>query len=79
MLAAIGHNTGDNFAKTRLWMDGEGIELDVATLADWVGACTATLSPLVALLRSHVMAAERQHGDDTTAPVLATGRTTTGR
>lgn len=57
----------------------EGIELDVSTLADWVGACTATLSPLVMLLRAHVLAGERLHGDDTTVPVLATGRTTTGR
>jgi hypothetical protein len=57
----------------------EGIELDVSTLADWVGACTATLSPLVALLRAHVLAGERLHGDDTTVPVLATGRTTIGR
>ena len=57
----------------------EGIELDTSTLADWVGACTATLSPLVALIRAHVMAAERLHGDDTTVPVLARGKTTTGR
>jgi transposase len=49
----------------------EGIELDVSTLADWVGACTATLAPLVALIRAHVLAAERIHGDDTTVPVLA--------
>ena len=57
----------------------EGIELDVSTLADWVGACTATLAPLVALLRAHMLAGERLHGDDTTVPVLATGRTKTGR
>jgi transposase len=57
----------------------EGIDLDVSTLADWVGACTATLSPLVALIREHVLAAERIHGDDTTVPVLATGKTVTGR
>ncbi len=25
----------------------EGIDLDVSTLADWVGACTRTLAPLV--------------------------------
>jgi transposase len=29
----------------------EGIELDTSTLADWVGACTATLMPLVELIR----------------------------
>ena len=57
----------------------EGIELDTSTLADWVGACTATLSPLVELIRAHVLAAERLHGDDTTVPVLAKGKTTTGR
>ena len=57
----------------------EGINLDISTLADWVGACTATLSPLVTLIRGHVMAAERIHGDDTTVPVLAKGKTITGR
>jgi transposase len=57
----------------------EGIDLDVSTLADWVGACTATLSPLVALIRDHVLAAARIHGDDTTVPVLAKGKTVTGR
>jgi transposase len=57
----------------------EGIKLDVSTLADWVGACTATLSPLVTLLRAHVLAGERLHGDDTTVPVLAKGKTSTGR
>lgn len=32
----------------------EGIELEVSTLADWVGACAATLMPLVAAIRAHV-------------------------
>jgi hypothetical protein len=57
----------------------EGIDLDVSTLADWVGACTATLASLVTLIRAHVLAAERIHGDDTTVPVLAKGKTITGR
>jgi transposase len=57
----------------------EGIDLDVSTLADWVGACAATLAPLVTLIRAHVMAAERIHGDDTTVPVLVKGKTATGR
>jgi transposase len=57
----------------------EGIDLSVSTLADWVGACTAALSPLVALIRAHVMAGERIHGDDTTVPVLASPKTVTGR
>jgi transposase len=57
----------------------EGIELDVSTLADWVGACAATLAPLVALIRAHVLDGERIHGDDTTVPVLAKAKTTTGR
>jgi transposase len=40
----------------------EGIELDVSTLADWVGACTASLSPLLELIRRHVLAAARLPG-----------------
>jgi transposase len=57
----------------------EGIELDVSTLADWVGAGAATLAPLLELIRGHVLAAARLHGDDTTVPVLAKGKTITGR
>ncbi len=57
----------------------EGVEIDVSTMADWVGACTATLAPLITLIQAHVMAAGRIHGDDTTVPVLAKGKTATGR
>src|SRR5215212_9460866 len=57
----------------------EGIEIDVSTMADWVGAAAATLMPLVEAVRAHVFAAERLHGDDTTVPVLAKGRTRIGR
>src|SRR5712672_2484350 len=58
---------------------GEGIELSVSTMADHVGACAATLRPLYELIKAHVFAAERIHGDDTTVPVLAKGKTRTGR
>lgn len=57
----------------------EGIELEVSTLADWVGACSATLAPLLALIRRYVLSAQRLHGDDTTVPVLAKSKTVTGR
>ncbi|MGH8135936.1 MAG: IS66 family transposase, partial [Steroidobacteraceae bacterium] len=57
----------------------EGIDLDVSTLADWVGACAATLMPLVEEITEHVFTAERIHADDTTVPVLATGKCRTGR
>ena len=57
----------------------EGIALDTSTLADWVGACTATLAPLTALIKEHVLAGGRVHADDTTVPVLASSRTVTGR
>jgi transposase len=57
----------------------EGIDLDVSTLADWVGAAAATLMPLVEVIRAHVFAAERIHADDTTVPVLAKGKTRIGR
>ena len=57
----------------------EGVELDVSTLADWVGSSTAGLMPLVLAVRAHVFAAERLHGDDTTVPVLAKARTKIAR
>lgn len=52
----------------------QGIDLDVSTLADWVGACAATLAPIVKEIEKHVLAAERIHADDTTVPVLAKGK-----
>jgi transposase len=57
----------------------EGINLDVSTLADWVGAAAATLMPLVEVIQALVFAAQRIHADDTTVPVLAKGKTRTGR
>jgi transposase len=57
----------------------EGVPLSLSTLADQVGACTAALMPLWKRLEAHVLAAERLHGDDTTVPVLAKGKTDTGR
>jgi transposase len=57
----------------------EGVELSTSTLADQVGACAFALKPLHELIEAHVMAAERLHGDDTTVPVLAKGKTDTGR
>ncbi len=55
------------------------MDLSVSTLADWVGTCTATLMPLVALIEGHVLAADRLHGDDTTVPLMAKGKTVTAR
>jgi transposase len=56
----------------------EGIDLSLSTLADQVGACTTVLQPLHALIERHVLAAERLHGDDTTVPILAKGKTIKG-
>ena len=57
----------------------EGVDLSLSTLADHVGACARALAPLHALIEAHVFAAERLHGDDTTVPILAKGKTVTGR
>lgn len=37
----------------------EGAAIEVSTLADWVGACAASLQPIVARIRAHVFAAVR--------------------
>lgn len=57
----------------------EGVPLSLSTLADQVGAGCAVLEPLRERIERHVFAAERLHGDDTTVPVLAKGKTVTGR
>ena len=57
----------------------EGVLLSLSTLADQVGTCAGVLEPLFRLIERHVMAAGRLHGDDTTVPVLAKGKTSTGR
>ena len=57
----------------------EGIDLSLSTLADQVGACAAALKPIHSLIEAHVLSAERLHGDDTTVPILAKGKTDTGR
>ncbi len=57
----------------------EGVAMSLSTLADQVGGCCAVLAPLVGCIERHVFAAERLHSDDTTVPVLAKGKTDTGR
>jgi transposase len=57
----------------------EGVPLSLSTLADQVGAGCAALDPLLRRIEAHVFAADRLHGDDTTVPVLAKGKTVTGR
>ena len=44
-----------------------------------MGACAASLEPIIARIRTYVFAAERVHADDTTVPILAKGKTVTGR
>jgi hypothetical protein len=57
----------------------EGVPLSLSTLADQVGAASVALMPLYRRIEAHVLAAARLHGDDTTVPVLAKGKTDTGR
>ena len=57
----------------------EGVPLSLSTLADQVGAGATALLPIFHRIEAHVLAAERLHGDDTTVPVLAKGKTDTGR
>lgn len=59
----------------------EGIAIERATLADWVGHAAWWVMPLAALIGAHVMAAPIIHTDDTPIAVLApgNGKTRTGR
>lgn len=66
------HRQAERFAS-------EGVPLSVSTLADQIGATCAALMPIFHLMEGHTFAAERLHGDDTTVPVRAKGKTITGR
>jgi transposase len=57
----------------------EGVPLSLSTLADQVGAVCTVMQPVFERIEAHVLAAERLHGDDTTVPVLAKGKTDVGR
>jgi transposase len=57
----------------------EGVPISLSTMADAVGSSCAALEPVLKRIEAHVMTAERLHGDDTTVPVLAKGKTDTGR
>lgn len=57
----------------------EGVDISLSTLADQVGAGTVALEPIHSLIKAHVLAAERLHGDDTTVPLLVRGGTRQAR
>jgi transposase len=59
----------------------EGIELDRALMADWMGKVVFLLTPLAEAIGRHIRAGEVFHADDTTVPVLSPGlgKTATGR
>src|SRR5205807_8025164 len=42
----------------------EGVELDRSTLAEWVGAASALMQPLIEALGGYLLAAEKLHVDD---------------
>jgi transposase len=59
----------------------DGVELDRATMAEWMGRLSFLLQPLAEAIGRHVRAGTSLHADDTTVPVLdpGRGRTKTGR
>ncbi len=57
----------------------EGVPIALSTMADAVGSVCTELDPLRRMVEAHVMAGARLHADDTTVPVLAKGKTDTGR
>lgn len=59
----------------------EGVELDRATLAEWMTKMAELVDPLAEAIRKHVSQGDAVHADDTPVPVLDPGRgkTKTGR
>ena len=61
-------------------MARQGVEIDRATLANWVGRAAGHLKPIVDLQKQQLLTSARLFVDETTAKVLApsTGKTKTG-
>jgi transposase len=61
-------------------MARQGVEIDRATLANWVGRAAGYLKPIVALQKQQLLSGARLFVDETTAKVLApkTGKAKTG-
>ena len=59
----------------------EGVELDRALMADWMGKVVFLLTPLAEAIGRHIRAGQVFHADDTTVPVLSPGlgKTAIGR
>ena len=57
----------------------EGVPIALSTMADAVGAVCQALEPIRRRIEAHVFSAERLHGEDTTVPVLASGKTDVAR
>lgn len=59
----------------------DGVDLDRALLAEWVGKAAALMAPLIEKIEAHVLAGQVLFADDTPVPVLEPGRgkTKTGR
>jgi len=58
----------------------EGMELPRSLLAEWVGQTATLMQPLLDAIKTHVLAADKLHADDTPVPVLTgLGKTKQGR
>lgn len=56
-----------------------GIAIAESTLCDWTSQSAQLLKPLIELMRDDMLKESHLYGDDTTVPVLASGKTKTGR
>lgn len=48
-------------------------------MADWMGTISVARKPMVNIVETDILTVQRLHVDDTPVPVLAKGKTKTGR
>ncbi len=79
-VAVSKYNDGLPLYRQAQILERDGLHLDRATLADWMGRTAWWLTPLWELLLDSVLSSPKLFCDDTRLPVLApgTGRTRTG-
>lgn len=76
-MAQTGATAATFLHRDHLWSVRQVTEAN-GNLVEQVGACTAVLKPFHGSIERHVLAAERLHGNDSTVPILAKGKTDTG-
>lgn len=67
------------YRQNQRFLRQDNVDIPESTLCDWVAKAAFWLEPIVAVMKIDSKRSIKLHSDDTTVPVLAKGKTKTGR